>query len=113
MPPSAGMGRSANIGLRTPPRHDTITPKSKTVMELLRKAAPTPPGTGMVGRIQHLSAEPGSPLDIRDRRRSLRRSRRSHTPVGWVDTRFSLKQTSYQTRKAPEKYVTQIGHTKM
>jgi len=61
--PSAGMGSSANIGLRIPPWHDTITANSKTVMALLRKAALRRPGTGIVGRIYHLSEEQGSPLD--------------------------------------------------
>jgi hypothetical protein len=63
IPPSADMGRIANIGLRTPPWQYTITPNSNTVRELLRKAAPRRPGTGMVIRIRHLSEEHGLPLD--------------------------------------------------
>src|SRR6266571_4220338 len=99
MPPSAGMGSSANIGLRSPSWHDTITPNSRTVMELLRKVAPRRPGTGMVIRIQHLSEEQGSPLDTP----GLRRDPGAILSVGSVDRRFILKQTSYQTRKRPDK----------
>src|SRR2546426_8824000 len=95
MPPSAGMGSSANIGLRTPPRHGTITPKSRTVMELLRKAAPRCPGTGIVGRIRHLSEEQGSRLDTRD----CRRDPGAIPSAGSVARRFILKQISYQTEK--------------
>src|SRR5215831_21270581 len=92
MPASAGMGRNANSGLRTPPRHDTITPNSKTVMELLRKAAPRCPGTGMVGRIQHLSEEHGSPLHTpRPYRGSM-----SHTPCRLGYSLLRIKQASYQ-----------------
>jgi len=64
------MGRSANIGLRIPPRHDTITSKSKTVMALLRKAAPRCTGTGMVVPIHHLSEEYDSPLAREERPRN-------------------------------------------
>jgi hypothetical protein len=45
------MGRSANIGLKTQPRHDTITPNSKTVMALLSEATLRSPGPGMGGCI--------------------------------------------------------------
>src|SRR5437016_243143 len=99
MPPNAGMGSSVNIGLRIPCWHDTITPNSRMVMELLRKVAPRRPGTGMVVRIQHLSAEQGSPLDTRD----CRRDPGAIPSVGSVDRRFRFKQTSYQTGKRPEK----------
>src|SRR6266567_7299249 len=99
MPPSAGMGSSANSGLKTPPWHDTITPNSRMVMELLRKVAPRRPGTGMVVCMRHLSEEKGSPLDTRGRRRDPG----ARPSVGSVDRRFRLKQASYQTGKRPEK----------
>jgi len=53
------MGISSNIGLRTPSRHDPITPNSRTVMELLRETTPhRHPGTGMVIRINTFAETP-------------------------------------------------------
>src|SRR5215813_2461135 len=103
MPPSAGMGKSANIGLKIPPRHDTVTPNSRTVVALLRKATLRCPGTGMGGCIQHLSEEHGSPLHTQ-----VRFTNPEAIPsVGSVDSLFRIKQTSYQLEKRPGK----IHHT--
>ena len=63
MPPSAGTGSSANIGLRIPPWYDSSTPKSRPVMALLKKVTLRRPGTGRGRRRQHLTEEQGAPLD--------------------------------------------------
>jgi hypothetical protein len=99
------MGKSANIGLKIPPRHDTITPDNRTVMALLRKDTLRRPGIGIGRCLQYLSEEYDSPLNTQD----CFRNPGAIPSVGSVDSLFRIKQTSYQLEKRPGK----IRHTQM
>src|SRR5215510_14517109 len=98
MPDSACMGSRANSGLRIPSRHDTITPNSRTVMALLRKAAPKCPGTGMVGRISHLLSRM---MHLWTHRTRIRNQGAIHS-VGQIYSLLRIKQASYQYREEVE-----------